>query len=188
MAKPGRYRRIATIVSAVLLSLCVAATVLGVIADPSRHRIALGDEFFLGVHRFRGIQIRFVAFSDPVGPYRGSIINGVANPSRHGFGDTAGIYWRYFRWPTTVGQPRTVLWTLSVNCLYFLIPLSILPSLWMCQHLRRARLRKSGCCQRCGYPPTPGEQRGTCPECGEAAAEFSVPGTPAPPAGTARSR
>jgi hypothetical protein len=80
---------------------------------------------------------RIVFFSDSTfGPYAGAISAGRATPTAPQitrFGDTAGIYYRHFRWPN-----GKTLWTLSLSLLYPLSLCTILPTLWL---LRRSRLR-----------------------------------------------
>jgi hypothetical protein len=50
-------------------------------------------------------------FNDPDGPYQGSIIGlGGEQIDTIGFGDTLGIYYRHFRWPS-----GAVLWTLQLS-------------------------------------------------------------------------
>ena len=113
-----RAFRIAVVVSTVLLSLTLLLFVAGFWLDPSDHRLSLGPRFHVGVWgRGGGWDTRLVLFNTQDGPYRGSIIGFV---DEHGelqpplerkvcFGDTAGIYYRYFRW-----SDRAV-WSLMIS-------------------------------------------------------------------------
>jgi hypothetical protein len=91
-----------------------------------------------------GADYRVAIYNDAVyGPYHGSIV-GMAGPDGrtgiqgHGFGDTAGVYFRHFRWPG-----GAVLWTLMISLLYPLAISLVLPIIWICKNfqLRRATTR-----------------------------------------------
>jgi hypothetical protein len=88
-----------------------------------------------------GADYRLALYNDAVfGPYHGSIIamagpDGRTRIEAHGFGDTAGIYYRHFRWPG-----GAVLWTLMISLIYPLAISLVLPIIWICRsfQLRRA--------------------------------------------------
>lgn len=113
-----------------LSAVCAAAIVVAWIVvscglvDPQRHRIRLGPSCHVSLQHFDGASI--VIFNDgDYGPYRGSIVGLAGDPNgpiAHGFGSTAGIYYRHFRWPD-----GSTLWTLSVSLIYPLMLASILP-------------------------------------------------------------
>lgn len=113
-------RRIAhsLLLASALLAVCTFALfVWSFWADPSKQNISFGENFHVSV-----LDGRIWFFSDMSGPYQGGIIalsdDGEPKLVRRGFGDFAGICYRYFRrteWPHS-------LWTLSVSLLY---PLAI---------------------------------------------------------------
>lgn len=87
------------------------------------HHLSLTNEFHVGVvNASRWFDPRFVLFNNTdYGPYRGSLIGlsdgqggivGGPLKMRH-FGDTAGIYYRWFLWPEGVNW-----WTLMVSLWY----------------------------------------------------------------------
>ncbi|MBN1490435.1 MAG: hypothetical protein JXA69_11015 [Phycisphaerae bacterium] len=161
--KHRRAINVATIISLLLLG-CIL--VLGAAApwlNPWRHRLSLGSGFHIALWG-APLNPRLVFFNDSdYGPYRGSIIGIVDDQGNMypplereiAFGDTLGIYYRYFRWSDAT------LWTLMVTLWYPAIAFAVLPLLWW---YRRAR-PKPGCCRKCGYNLT-GNVSGRCPECG----------------------
>ena len=115
------------VLSFVLCGITVLLFALSFVLNPWDHRISFTDDFHVGL-----MQGRVVFFSDAEpGPYQGSIIgivddNGNVYPPLEreiGWGDTLGIYFRYFRWTDS----DSTLWTLTVSLLW---PLAIfgLPS------------------------------------------------------------
>jgi len=80
------------------------------------------------------LDTRLAFFNDSeYGPYRGSIIgmldeDGNVQPpleQQVGFGDTWGIYYRYFRW--SFGT----LWTLAFSLWYLVGVFCVLPLVWL---------------------------------------------------------
>jgi hypothetical protein len=79
------------------------------------------------------------------GPYCGSIIAlgdraGHTSPEfleRTGFGDTWGIYYRYFR------TAEWTLWTLKVSLMYPIIIFAALPVVWLVRTLVARRRRRA---------------------------------------------
>ena len=134
--------QIARIVSFVASGAIVILFALSLVLDPMEFHVSLTDEFHVGF--LRG---RIAFFSDAeYGPYQGSIIglvdaDGNVYPPLERevkWGDTLGVYFRYFRWTDST------LWTLTVS---FLWPLAIfgLPSaLWIFVWWhRRKQVRRS---------------------------------------------
>jgi hypothetical protein len=125
--------RIAVSASAVLLVITLAVVIAGIWANPWDHAISFNQDFYIAVWN-RGFDSRLVFFNDrEYGPYRGSIIALVDSAKPRSpferelrFGDTWGIYYRYFRWPN--GQ---VLWTLMMSLWYPVAIFAILPLLLM---------------------------------------------------------
>ena len=134
-----RTIRIATILSSfgLIATLLLWAVASG--ADPSRQRISCGNYFHVSVvASSRVFDAKLAFFNDSDGPYRGSILSIGKDPTldrKKGFGDSAGIYYRYFHW-SDGGE----LWTLMVSLAYPALALAILPSFWVC---RRWRTRAS---------------------------------------------
>lgn len=127
------FRRIFNILSLISGSLLACTIVLwawSFWADARKHCISFSTDFHFAVQDGR---VSF--FNDKeYGPYRGSII-ALTSPEwpierifseRRGFGDTAGIYYRYFRW----ADSGAVLWTLSVSLVYPLVVFTLLPAIW----------------------------------------------------------
>lgn len=138
----ARLFNLAAACSAVALCLIAVAWLAAAGVDPRRQAVAVPGGF-LSLHA-RGIDRRVELFSDAAnGPYHGSIIGitsraGRTNgPATTAFGDTAGVYYRRFRWPD--GRE---LWTLSVSLLYPLALAGIVPLIWLA---RRVRRRREGC-------------------------------------------
>jgi hypothetical protein len=134
-----RMLKAASIISTLLLVLTLIFCVASIWINPWNYRLSLSNNFHLGVWG-QTFDIRLVIFNDAeYGPYRGSIISvsdGQGNEfpkvdRKIGFGDTAGVYYRYFRWPDS-----TVLWTLMISLWYFVALFAILPTLWIVRHLR----------------------------------------------------
>jgi hypothetical protein len=126
-----------SLISAILLACTVLLWVWSFWADSRNDFLSFSDNFHVGL--FDG---RIDFFSDKHGPYHGSVISlssgeGAAFPAfaeRRGFGDTLGIYYRYFRW----ADSGIVLWTFSATLLYPMILFSFLPLCWAWKR-RRAK-------------------------------------------------
>jgi hypothetical protein len=134
---------IANVVSLICLGVVVLLLATSPVLDPWEKHISITDGFHVGVWK-NGWDAQLVFFDNATyGPYRGSIIDCPwtdAEGNVHSllsqkvaFGDTWGIYYRYFRWPDN----RT-LWTLAVSLWYFLPVCSTLPLVSMIRK-RRAR-------------------------------------------------
>jgi hypothetical protein len=129
MARKGRRTfNIITLVSAILLGGSLFLLFISCKINPRDSHLSLCDTFHISVFERR------LAFfnSSEYGPYRGSIIgfadsNGNIQPPLEcdiGFGDTMGIYYRYFHW-----KDGGVLWTLMISLWYPTIVFSVLPIL-----------------------------------------------------------
>jgi len=118
-----------SLISALILACTIILWAWSFWADPRHDFFSFSDNFHVGI--FDG---RIDIFSDRHGPYHGSVISlssgeETAFPAfaeRRGFGNTLGIYYRYFRW----ADSGIVLWTLSVTLLYSMIVFSFLPIAW----------------------------------------------------------
>jgi len=118
-----------SLISATLLACTVVVWALSFWTDVRKDHASFSDNLHVGFYDGR---IDF--FSDKHGPYHGSVISlssgqesaFPAFAERRGFGDTIGIYYRYFRW----ADSGIVLWTLSVSLLYPMIVFLILPIAW----------------------------------------------------------
>ena len=118
-----------SLISAILLVGTAMLWVWSYWTDPRKECLSFSGDFHVAV---RSGRVSF--FSDKeYGPYRGSII-ALTSPERpaerifaerRGFGDTAGIYYRYFRW----ADSGAVLWTVSVSLVYPLIVFMLSPTL-----------------------------------------------------------
>lgn len=120
-----RLFRIATWACTVLLALTVAFAVSSHWLNPWSHRLSFGNHFHVSVFWSHDLDIRLVFFNDAnYGPYKGSMMSIVGAPpidEKRAFGDTAGIYYRYFR-----DGPDT-LWTLMLSIWYPAVLFSLLP-------------------------------------------------------------
>ncbi|MCA8988131.1 MAG: hypothetical protein KDA78_10840 [Planctomycetaceae bacterium] len=112
-----------------MLAISVLMFLAGYIISPLDYHFSLSDDFHVGVWS-NGPDSRLVFFNDPAyGPYRGSIIGltdqdgNVYPPLIHeqSFGDSWGIYYRYFQWSDST------LWTLTVTLWYPIVLFAILP-------------------------------------------------------------
>ena len=137
----GRLAKAGTIVSLLGLVAClVLAMASPSVEDLRVQRLRLSRGFYISVANW-GVDVRLAFYNHPEGPYTGSIISleddqgNVYPPIERevAFGNTLGIYYRYFRWP------GTTLWTLLVSILYPMAFFSVLPLL---QLIRRFRLRR----------------------------------------------
>lgn len=106
--------------------------------NPWDHRLSVGQHFHVSVWG-GDWDIRLVFFNDAdYGPYRGSTISVDGNPPLRRelyFGDTAGVYYRYF------GLAGSALWTLMVSIWYPVALFSILPS-WQLLRMSRVNSEK----------------------------------------------
>jgi len=127
-------------------SLSAAACCLLVAASPSASNVDPRKQFLSlsrGCHfsiDARGADARLALFDNAAyGPYSGSII-AITSPGRPSgvrvtsFGDTAGVYYRFIRWP----DGRS-LWTLSLSLLYPLAASALLPIIWLIRRPYRPR-------------------------------------------------
>jgi len=84
---------------------------------------------------------RLELFNDAkFGPYHGQILD-VAVPEGYpprpgvkwvGFGETAGIYFRWIRWPN-----GRLVWTLALSLMYPLLASAVIPFIWLARRYRR---------------------------------------------------
>lgn len=133
---------ITTWLSGGLFIIMVVLAIASVWINPWSHHLSLTSDFHAGVWG-RGWDIRLVFFNDTdYGPYRGSMIGvfddqgNIHPPLRKDvrFGDTAGVYYRYFRWADAT------LWTLMVMIWYPIVVFSVLLAcVWLHYVLCRAR-------------------------------------------------
>ena len=117
-----------SLISAILLACTIILWPWSFWAEPGKDYLSFTDEFHVGVYRGR------LDLFNSEYPYHGSIIaiTSLERPierifsERRAFGDTVGIYYRYFCW----ADSGAVLWTLSVSLLYPLIVFAVLPTIW----------------------------------------------------------
>jgi hypothetical protein len=135
-----RIFQAASLVSAVLGGCTLVLWLATFLVSPWDHRISLSRSFHVAVWSgLTGDTLgRLVIFNNAqYGPYSGSTIQiaddkGNASPRLDReieWGDTCGVYYRYFRWPA--GQ---TLWTLAVSLWYPLWAFCILPAAWLLRH------------------------------------------------------
>ena len=113
------------LISATLLACTAILWPWSFWTDPRRDCLSFSDDFHGAVQYGR---VSFFNVKE-YGPYHGSIISlgdGREFAEQRGFGDTAGIYYRYFRW----ADSGAVLWTLSVSLAYPLVGFAVLPLVW----------------------------------------------------------
>jgi hypothetical protein len=141
-------RRLFPLVSAVSAAMAALTLLLSACSfrlDPRESRLSLGPACHIGVcQRIGGNSLgRLVLFSDgKYGPYRGSLIalsdgKGGSMPPidrRVSWGDSCGIYFRYWRWAN-----GPAVWTLTVSLWYPLLLSAVLPAFCVG---RRARFRR----------------------------------------------
>ncbi|WP_144059285.1 hypothetical protein [Rhodopirellula sp. SWK7] len=123
-----RTRKIATVVSTVMLALSVLLLLAGYVS-PWDYHFSFSDDSHVGVCAW-GLDSRLVFFNDAeYGPYRGGII-GLADADGNiypplecedSFGDAWGIYYRRFQWSDAT------LWTLMVTLWYPVALFAIIP-------------------------------------------------------------
>jgi len=109
-----------------------------------RKCVSLSSNCHISVCRVWADDAGLVFFNDAgCGPYTGSIIEilgpqgqrGANSPNITGFGDTAGIYYRYIIWPD--GRK---LWTLLISLRYPLILALPMPLIWLVRNYRRRKM------------------------------------------------
>jgi len=108
--------------------------------DPRKQYVSLSPGCHVSVNLWGNVDARLEVFNDAnYGPYSGSI-TGVAgsplNPTESAFGDSAGVYYRHFRYPN-----GAVLWTLSLSLVYPLVASMPLLLVW---YLRRTNRQRRG--------------------------------------------
>jgi len=129
--------KVACLTSTVLLGASLLSYAVTYGFDPWEHHLSFGKDFHVGVwtgalHECKVGRICFFNDSD-YGPYRGSIIGFIGPDGKTypplereiGWGDSFGIYYRYFRWEDST------LWTLMLSWWYPFILFSILPCFWL---------------------------------------------------------
>lgn len=111
-----RIPTIATWVSTVMLALTLLLAAASYWLNPWANYLSIGNDFHAGVEWRRNVDIRLVFFNDAAyGPYNGSMTSVMGAPpidEERAFGDTAGIYYRYFR------DGADTLWTLKLSLWY----------------------------------------------------------------------
>ena len=126
-----RALKILTVLSTMVHGAAVLLFLGGFGLNPWDHYVSFSDSCHVGVWG-RGFDSRIVFFSDAeYGPYCGSIIGlvdadgHVYPPLEHeeAFGDSWGIYYRYFQWSDAT------LWTLMVSLWYPIVIFAIMPLL-----------------------------------------------------------
>jgi len=120
-------RRIFTTLSLISAMLAACTVVLwpwSFWADPCTDCLSFSGDFHVAVQDGR---VSFFNSKD-YGPYHGSVVSFADNAfaAERGFGNTLGVYYRYFRWDNWGG----VLWTLSVSLAYPLVVFAVLPATW----------------------------------------------------------
>ena len=139
---PRRFFSVASFASAVLAGGTLVLWLATFVTNPWDHHVSLTNRIHIGVWGGPGGDTlgRLVIFNDAeYGPYRGSIIqlgDGKGNlyprfDRELVWGDSFGVYYRYFRWP----DGRT-LWTLMVSLWYPLLLFAVLPVVWVFRQKR----------------------------------------------------
>jgi hypothetical protein len=141
-----RALKIATVTSTALLAVTAVLFLAGYVFSPWEGQyVSLTKSAHVGVWGL-GCDSRIVFFNDPDGPYCGSIIGlvdseGNVHPPlvrQRAFGDSWGIYYRYFRWS------NATLWTLMVSLWYPLAMFAVMPmTRWFVTAVRRRSSRVS---------------------------------------------
>lgn len=136
-----RAFRIVTVASTVMLIITVLLFLAGYVSTPWDHYLSFSDDSHVGVWG-HGVDSRIVFFNDTeYGPYRGSIIgivdaDGNVHPPlerEEAFGDSWGIYYRYFEWSDSK------LWTLMVALWYPIAIFAIMPSIRLLRWIKHQR-------------------------------------------------
>lgn len=135
-----RALRKVTVLSTVLLAFAILLFFAGYVISPWEQYLSFSGDFHVAVWG-RGLDSRIVFFNDAeYGPYRGSII-GLVGPDgnvypplerERAFGDSWGIYYRYFQWSDST------LWTLMVTLWYPIALFALIPM----TRLLRSTLRR----------------------------------------------
>jgi hypothetical protein len=134
-----RLLNFVSVVSTVMLAFAVLLFLAGYFFHPSDYSLTVSDDCHVGVWG-RGFDSRIVFFNDrEYGPYRGSIIgltdaDGNLYPpleEKAAFGDSWGIYYRYFRWSDST------LWTLMVSLWYAISLFAIVPGIRLMRRTSR---------------------------------------------------
>ena len=132
---------VVTMISTAMLVITVLLFIAGWVISPWDQFLSFSDDFHVGVLG-RGIDARIVCFSDSdYGPYQGSIIgvvdaDGSLYPplkSEYAFGDSWGIYYRYFEWSDSI------LWTLTVTLWYPIVIFAIMPLVELTRRITHQR-------------------------------------------------
>ena len=134
----ARVLNFTSCLSAAVFFLLIVAWLLASGVDSRRQFLRLSRGCHLSIDAW-GADARLEIFNNAsYGPYRGSIVDIIAGrPSSVqmiGFGDQAGIYYRWIHWPS--GQTT---WTISLSLLYPLLAASVLPIIWSARRLRGNR-------------------------------------------------
>ncbi len=123
-----------------LLQLCFIGAVPFLRDQAWKPWISLNPQCHISVCGFGNSSVsRLNMFNNPTyGPYRGSVIELSKGPDdeptvklKAAFGDSYGIYYRYFEWPD-----KSVLYTLSVTLWYPLIGFAIAPFYWLVRSIK----------------------------------------------------
>ena len=142
----NRAGKLAAATSLGCLIVLLAMAIASVAIDPEGIWLTVTDGFHMQLTR-RDLNVRMVFFNDAEdGPYRGSMMSVVGAEGdmyslfedEASFGDTAGIYYRYFR-----GADGT-LWTLMISLWYPVALSAVLPAWWLLISHRRRRSRGVG--------------------------------------------
>ena len=136
----NRLLNLAAILSTIFLVVLIVAWFVAGEVQPTEKHLSLSSGCYLSIDAWgpSRTDARLEIFNDAqYGPYRGSIIE-IAGPnypsriSKITFGDTAGIYYRYFRWPDD-----RKLWTLSLSLIYPALVALAAPILCLVHQIRR---------------------------------------------------
>src|SRR5208283_3468380 len=119
-----------SLISAIVLACTIILWGWSFWTDPRKDCLSFSGNFHVAVENGR---VSFFNVKD-YGPYHGSVIALTSDEwpierifsERRYFGDTLGVYYRYFRW----ADSGIVLWTLSVTLLYPMVVFLMLPLTW----------------------------------------------------------
>ena len=116
-----------------MVALLLGLSIASVWINPWDQYFSISRQFHIGIWG-QGLDVRLVFFNDAdYGPYRGSMISLDGDPPLDRavyFGDTAGIYYRYFR------VAGSSLWTLMLLIWY---PIALFATLPACRLLALSR-------------------------------------------------
>ncbi len=128
---------IAAILSTVAFCLIVATWLIAGSFNPRKQFVSISRGCYISIDA-RGNDVRLEVFNDSTyGPYAGSIVGIAGDPNGpriSGIGDTAGLYYRFIRWPN-----GTSLWTLALSLFYPAVVTLLLPLIWIVRHSPRRR-------------------------------------------------